>query len=170
MGTPATPIKKVGWLKKFGQIVVKALKAGVTVSEKVEQAVEKPIEAVLPVTIPIFNVLDAGYEVVKTVEATFAALGQADNDAAKQAAAIEGISSLVNEWIEAKLPGYTQVVDAAAWEQQKAGLVNWIVKTLNMVADVEEANPATANAIAAAAAAVTAADAEAKYIAENKPQ
>jgi hypothetical protein len=164
MGTPATPIKKVGWLKKFGQGVVKVLKTGVSVSEKIEQAVEKPVEAVLPVTIPIFNVLDAGYEVVKTVEATFAALGQADNDTAKEAAAIEGISTLVDEWIEAKLPGYTKLVDAAAWEQQKAGLVNWIVKTLNMVADVEEANPATANALAAASAAVTAANAEAAKI------
>ncbi len=94
MGTPATPVKKTSWLKKFGVDVVHALEKGGGVAMKIEQAAEKPIEVAVPATIPVFDLIDATYEEVKIVEATFNAVGQASNSAGMgQAAVIQGISS-----------------------------------------------------------------------------
>ena len=139
----------MSWLSKFGHV----FKAIFTGAQKVEQAVEIPIEMLFPATVPIFNVFDHGVEIAKDVEAAFAAAGVEKGGALKLAAFMPGFSAALDEYTKDKFPGSESVLKAEAYLASKTALANAIVGYLNALPESVTAQPTQSSLIAAAAAA-----------------
>jgi hypothetical protein len=139
----------MSWLKKFGRL----FKIIFADAVKVEKAVEPYIEAVVPATIPAFNVFDHAVEVVKDIEAAFAAAGVVQGGAAKLAAAIPLIGLALDSYTKAKFPGSDAVLKTEAYLASKTGLVNAFVAYLNALPETITVAPSGTALIAATAAA-----------------
>ena len=139
----------MSWLKKFGRL----FKIIFADAVKVEKAVEPYIEAVVPATIPAFHVFDIGVEIVKDLEAAFAAAGVVQGGAAKLAAAIPLIGLALDAYTLAKFPGSNAVLKTEAYLASKTSVINAIVQYLNALPETLTIAPSGTALIAATAAA-----------------
>jgi hypothetical protein len=139
----------MSWLKKFGRLF-KIIFSGAV---KVEKAVEPYVEAIMPATVPAFNVFDGAVEIVKDVEAAFAAAGVEQGGAMKLAAALPLIGLALDSYTKAKFPGSDAVLKTEAYLASKAGLVNAVVAYLNAMPESVTVAPSGTALIAATATA-----------------
>ena len=139
----------MSWLSKFGHLFKTIFADAV----KVEKAVEPYVEMVVPATVPAFNVFDHAVEVVKDVEAAFAAAGVVQGGAAKLAAAIPAIGLALDAYTVAKFPGSDQILKTEAYLASKTGLINSVVAYLNAIPESITVAPSSTALIAATATA-----------------
>jgi hypothetical protein len=139
----------MSWLSKFGRL----FKIIFADAVRVEKAVEPYIEAVVPATVPAFNVFDHAVEVVKDVEAAFAAAGVVQGGEAKLAAAMPSIGLALDAYTAAKFPGSDAVLRTEAYLAAKKGLINAVVAYLNAIPESVTVAPSSTALIAATAAA-----------------
>lgn len=152
MVSAPVPVKKQSWLSKFGQDILKVL----GIAQKVEQVAEPVVEALVPASIPFFGIFDKIIQVVMLGEATFAAVGQQSNGAAKLAAALPGVKAMLDQWVMDNLPGSQQILASEAYVSAKAAnataYINAAVAFLNSLPPAAT-TAVTAPAVAAASAA-----------------
>lgn len=139
----------MSWLSKFGHLF-KLIFANAV---KVEKAVEPYIEAVVPATVPAFHVFDYAVEIIKDVEAAFAAAGVVQGGAAKLAAALPSIGLALDAYTKAKFPGSDQVLKTEAYLASKTELINAVVAYLNAIPESIAIAPSPTAMIAATATA-----------------
>jgi len=136
-------------LTKFGHLF-KVIFANAV---KVEKAVEPYIEAVVPATVPAFHVFDYAVEIVKDVEAAFAAAGVVKGGDAKLAAALPGFGLALDAYTREKFPGSEAILKAEAYVLAKKSLLNAIVAYANAIPESVTVAPSPTAMIAATATA-----------------
>jgi hypothetical protein len=148
---PAVP-KKQSWLSKFGHEVGVILGVVAKDAEPVEKIAAATATALLPQFAPEIayadNLATRILESVKNVEGTFVAVGQSTNSSAKLNAAIAGVQSEMDQWVQSNFPGAAKISQAS-----RAGLVNAIVAIANEVDPNLALAAPTPSAVAAGAAA-----------------
>lgn len=156
--TPVTtaPPAKVSWLKKFGQDVLKIITIGFVDAKPVVELGAQVIEGLDPALAPAIAAGEGIYEKIAayalTVEATFAAAGQASNGPAKLNAVLAGVGTDIDAWVSANFPGSATIIKAETYLQSKAGLVNQVVSFLNSIDGNSVPTAITPQAVASAAA------------------
>lgn len=135
MSTAVTPPIHVSWLKKFGQEVGRVLGVAAKDALPIEKQIVPIAEALLPQFTPEIMAADGIFEKavdeVTTMEAAFAAVGQASNGAAKLQAVLTSMNGVIDQWVANKFPGSAGIVSGEAYVAAKAGLINSIVAFLN---------------------------------------
>jgi hypothetical protein len=115
--------------KSFLSKVGHDIEVGFQEFEKVEKVAEPIVEGLIPVSAPVFALIDAGMGIITDVEGAFTAAGQQANGAAKLEAAIPGMQAALAAWVQANFPGSKLVPSQATVTQW----VNAFVAILNEV-------------------------------------
>jgi len=133
------------WLTKFGSV----MKTIITDVDVFEKKAEPLVEALVPESVPLFNVFDIGVEIAKNVQAGFAAAGLETSPQAMLKAALPSLSAAVDQYTLAKFPGSKAVLKTKAYLAAKPVLMNAIVQYTNSLPDTLDVQP-TSTAILAA--------------------
>lgn len=154
--TPIVPVApKVGWFKKLETDIQKVL----GIAQEGEKVAEPFVEAIFPASIPVFGILDKIFPLVTTIQQTFAAVGQADNNQAKLQAALNGIGADIDQWVTDNLPGSAEIMKADAYIQARTAAATAYINATVAFANAlpaPTATTATSSGVAAAAAAIAA--------------
>jgi len=156
--TPVTtaPPAKVSWLKKFGQDVLKIITIGFVDAKPIVELGAQVVEGLDPAIAPAIEAGEGIYEKIAayamTVEASFAAAGQASNGPAKLQAVLAGVGGDIDAWVAANFPGSATILKAENYLSSKAGLINQVVNFLNSIDGNSVPSAATPQAVANAAA------------------
>lgn len=133
MGTPATPVAKVSWLKKFGSAVWNAAKEvvgflGSTQVQTAEAAAAQVATLLLPADAPLIQSFQAIagkiFHQAAITETQFTNVTSAGTQ--KLSAVVGAIGPELDAWVANNFPGAAKVQAAT-----KAGLVNAIVALQN---------------------------------------
>jgi hypothetical protein len=160
--TVVTP--KTSLLKRFGQEIVKIIGFVGTKVIPAEQILAPVAETLLPQFAPAIaagaGIFERAVGFTVQLEGDFAAVGQASNGAKKFNALEAQIGPMLDQYIQAALPGSPAVLKADSYLVAKADILNAFVKFVNTIdGELVSPNPAPAlvGSAAAAAAAVQAA-------------